>query len=417
MSNEESQPSTATVLRESPSRLEAHLSMKNEPPPLLTIREMSRHGDFVRTIICKPNTITVLVSSEVEDLEHLRSALAGRSSSSIVSLRTGGREMHPSEVYSFSSQTTLFERTTVREALLAVGAPEWAADSLLVEAGLQSQLSQNVRSLDECAVRRLALLCSLFNRAQVVFWESPFAPLTSAWVERMAAMLTKHAPRSGKIFIATGIVRLPNSWNGSKLVTVEALQPWKRRRKSFATTAEPVVKDTVAQMRELMAAVRVVEDATNSIITRPMMIKRGAVRTTAQPELSSSEMISNPQTEEFLAQERPQPFQGVLAQLHDENQIPPVLSSPTNVRAATSRTVRSLLRPSLFEKLSRRSVVYRWSRRLAWRVGSRISVARYCNVTPSGKVSKLSERERFMTHLIQPLLFVLALLFVIRIFG
>ena len=412
--------SVSAVLRESPTRLEAHLSVKNDPPPSLTIREMSKHGDFVRTVVCKPNTITLLLSSAAEDLADLRHALAGRATSATVSLRCAGREMHPSEVYSFSSHSALFERATVREALLLAGAPEWAAENLLLESGLQQHSASPVRTLDECAVRRLALICSLFSKATVVYWESPFAPLTSAWVERMATVLLVQAARAGKIFVATGVVRLPTAWNDSKLVCVEALQPWKRRKKSFSTAAEPGVKDTVAQMRELMDAVRQVEESANLLITRPMMIKLGAVRTAAQPELSASEKISNPETAELMEKERSAPFQGVFAAIHASANAQAAVadaSAATKNRGGRNSTSRSLLQPSILEKLSHRSVVYRWTRWSLWRLASRVSTAKYGNVVCAGKLSLHTERQKVMTHLIRPLLFVLTLLCVIRFFG
>lgn len=331
----------------------------------LVLRQLSRSGEFVRTITCKPGHVSILESSDPTSFKPFQETLSGRQGVDIVSLRYGARELFPSEVYSLGNENTGWERLTVVEALTSAGAAVRLIAPTLAFVGLEGVASTQVISLDDCAMRRLALCCALFSRCPVVFMDRPFETLTSAWTERLAALLAESAKSSNKIFIVTGVDRLPAAWKKSDTVKVEQIGTWRKRALSFRAGADPLLSESIDKARLMMGVARFSEQKAQNdcFVTRAQSIHRPVVKCQL-PERVQTEAIVNAAASVEMQNDLQTGSIAVSGLYHrDSVESPAAEEGITRLRKKTGK----LTRVSKIERLLAGTLLYRHFRRArAW---------------------------------------------------
>jgi hypothetical protein len=228
--------------------------------------------------------------------------------------------------------------------------------------------------------------------------------MTSAWVERIAALLCENARSSNKIFVVTGLDRLPAAWRASDAVTVEWVGLWRKRGMSLRWESDPLLKESIQKARLMMGAARPQADLTRRecFVTRAQSIHRPSLKASL-PTAVQTEAIENPSVEDVLGAESAVPSIAVSGLFHRNSSVLPQAEEEgiTRVRKKTGK----LTRVSKIEKLFGATFAYRYYRRaLAW-----------CESRLPGAGAELTAAERARREhvvfrvTVEPMIFILGL--------
>ncbi len=108
-------------------------------------------------------------------------------------MRLGVRELHASEVHVVGSSEYLWREKTVERVLAASGMPTGLFADVLTRIDLSEQAGAAPQDLGKDQRRRLAIVCSFFKKAQVLFYDKPFADLSNPWISDLAEMMLETA--------------------------------------------------------------------------------------------------------------------------------------------------------------------------------------------------------------------------------
>ncbi len=270
-----------------------------ERRPVLTLRQLSRGGDFIRSVQCQAGQITIITGESGSGYQPFRDSLLGRHGPVPVSLRFDGAELNPSEVYAVGLAHYVWTESSVRGVLTAAGVAAEDTEPLLESLGLLASRDSSPRTLGECGIRRLAIICSLYSQAKVIVFDRPFAPVEPKWWDVLATMMLEKARESSQILIVTGLERIPNIWRSSPFVRTENVDFVKRKTIGFSGAGDEESATALSTVRTLLAYGSPAETEDNLIRTRPQRITKPSTRV-AVPEALQTEAITNPRLSEML---------------------------------------------------------------------------------------------------------------------
>lgn len=267
----------------------------------LTIRQLSKGGDFIRAIHCPPGRITVISGEDGTGYQPFRDALLGRVGPIPVDVRLAGGEFNVSQVYVVGLAHYLWNGETVREVLKKAGITnEEVVGASLKVFGLVHALDLAPTGLTECELRRLSILCALFSSAKILLFDRPFKPLAPDWHEIIAALMIERIKNASQVVVVTGTDRIPEMWKLCSWVKLERVEFGRKKTQTFsaAPSADNQVLSTV---RTMMASHRETKDKETDgfFRTYPQAIHRPVVRA-AVPEALQTEAIQNPNLGKLL---------------------------------------------------------------------------------------------------------------------
>jgi hypothetical protein len=261
-----------------------HGVQQGDSSSTLLLRQFAQDGRFVRTVKCVSGQVTLIGADTPGTLEPFRAALLGSGAGVGVTMRIGSRDLHPTEVHVVGNARSLWSKNSVADVLHTAGVSESISEQLLAQIGLTGAANASPDMLTPGEARRLVLVCSLFSRSQVLYYERPFVEVEDRWVPVVAQMMLEGAQLGGRIIVVTGVERLPAVWKANPDVYVENLdsQPEK-------TKGEP-------EIREMLAGSSTSREATY-LVTRPQLIhqKRRVMEVSLQ-----AEAIPNPNLNQLL---------------------------------------------------------------------------------------------------------------------
>ena len=257
----------------------------------LSLRQMSGADGFIRVVNCPPGEITLLRDDNKNSLKPFREALLGQSNTG-VTLKLGSRDLHSSEIEIVGAGASLWKETSVENVLLAAGVEQAKIPALLELAGLAKKKNIAPRELDEISSRRLALLCSIFSKSSILFYDRPLAQTLASSGKELAELILNSSRGSGQIRIVFLGERIPPSWKGQPGVEIESADGESSRSTSYSGTSGNLM-DAVHSVRSLMNGGRQLGQATPCVLTRPQHVfnQQGRV---LNSEAIKCEKISNP---------------------------------------------------------------------------------------------------------------------------
>ena len=263
---------------------------KREASQTLTIKTKPTGAGLARTIECEAGNITVIQKARELFGGSLRDGLLKPSEKSPLSIRYGNRVLDVSEVH-FAGRDEfeyLWHHPSVQTAVKSLGVPEARIVPTLRSIALDEKLNDSPSDLSECELKRLALLCALYSKSRVIALNNPFQALSPEWEAPMAKLLLSAAKDSMRVFIVTGLPKLPAPWKNNQLIKVYNRQGKQTRSFTIGTGAHDV-----AQAIQAIRPQTTPEEQT-SLLTCPQKVEKPAVRA-AVPEALQAEAIINPQ--------------------------------------------------------------------------------------------------------------------------
>lgn len=284
-------------------RKNAMSSLSREPvlESGLTIRQLSKGGDFIRAVHCAPGRITVISGEDGTGYQPFRDALLGRVGPIPVDVRLAGGEFNVSQVYLVGLAHYLWNGETVREVLRKAGiSTEEVVGASLKVFGLEHVIDLAPTGLTECELRRLAILCALFSSAKILLFDRPFKPLAPDWHEIIAALMLERIKNASQVVVVTGIDHIPEMWKLSPWVKLERVEFGRKKTQTFSA-APSDDNHVLSTVRTMMAAHRGTKEkeADGVFRTYPQAIHRPVVRA-AVPEALQTEAIQNPNLGKLL---------------------------------------------------------------------------------------------------------------------
>ncbi len=277
--------SILATLIEAPHAGNEQRSLLLARPEAVIIRQSSADGRFVRTVKCLPGSITVLAADHPALIQPFRNALLGTDQNEPVTVRTGSRILHPSEVYAVENGYVLWSKGTLADVVRGAGAAAGKERELLELAGLDYALEMPPAELPPGALRRLLILTSFFARSRVLYFDRPFLGVEERWAGALAALLADGIEHCANIAVVTGVKPIPREWLDDKRVHIERIDF--ELPESFARSEK--------EIRDLFT---LNVDSANppSFVTRPQLIHRK--RRTVEVMLQA-EVIHNPNIDTF----------------------------------------------------------------------------------------------------------------------
>ncbi len=335
--------------------------------PTLMLRQLSKGGDFIRSVQCDGGKINVIHGEAGNGLQPFRDALLGRNGPIPVSMRYGDRELLSSEVYAVGLAHYLWTENSVRDVLRIAGAPVGDIGPLLTSFGLEDCSELSPSSLGTDKIRRLAIACAFFSQAKVLLFDRPFAPITKNFCDRLALLLLDLVRDSTRIVVVTGLEKVPNSWKGSPLIRVENVDSLRKKTTGFTATLDSANVPPLSQVRGLLQANKQEAEEGEFFRTRPQIIRVPVVRVVVTEALKK-EAIENPQLSALLAASAATTTHELDARDPDNDQVfiatkletekIETLQPQRRTTTIKKRGEKSLTRVSVIQKMSRHSFIY-----------------------------------------------------------
>ncbi len=243
---------------------------------VLSLREMSEEGRFVRRVKARPGDVTVLSSNKASDLQPFRAALLGMDSMVPICAKIGMRDLHLSEIHTVEASRYIRNKHTVADVMRSAGVSDCSIPAVLQLLGLAHILKAPPGQLSASELRRLALACSAFVRYRVVYCEHPFTSLDNGFLPLAAEFLLEAAQLGGRIVVLSGLSEIPDMWKNHPRVHIEdiSLEPEDRKHRRISD-----IKNLYASYNDPQKPA--------SIITRPQAIyfKRRVTEVALQSEV------------------------------------------------------------------------------------------------------------------------------------
>jgi len=327
---------------------------KNVSEYPLIIREFSSSGDFINCIHCEPAAITSIVGPRPAK-SWFRSVMAGQESA-VVTMRLGGKLVHPSDIALVDAGRLVEEDKSVREVLRSNGIPSRLAEQFCIESGLERYADVSVKSLSPIDRWKVEVCCAFSKDRPIVVVQVPEQANFDAGCERLAQLALDETRRSGKIFVVVGLKRTPRVWQGSPYFR-EADREKPSKRSTKIRTRRGTSDDVRSQLRRMVRESRISSRDDFVFITRAQLVS--GLPSVAVPEALKAEAILNPSIEgverasDKVAELRKLTESGTMTKVHD--------SSSTQLQQVKlgRRDTGRLTRVSTLDRLHNQSPVMR----------------------------------------------------------
>lgn len=254
----------------------------------LTIRYRGRVGPFVRPIQCFRSFVTVILEGrEQPSAPSYRDTLLVPELRSLLELRSGADELHPTEIAIARRTENLWDCPTAAAVLRSGGAQEQSILPMLQYLGLSGREADAPRTLSSGELRRLGLASTLYNRSGIVLFDRPLEGIDDEWREPMAHLLVEATKVSSSFIIVIGLDQIPECWLDDERVRIDDPSlPYPPPVPLHSLTPP---SQMAIQLFQLGGGPR------SEIVTRPLPIPKREPR--SMSEALQSEAIANPHSE------------------------------------------------------------------------------------------------------------------------
>ena len=194
----------------------------------LSIRSLKDSGEFSQTISCFAAAITILpneVSGEngKKSIRPFRDLILAKDSLANIELRFGNRRIHPAEIFVVGLRDNQWRQSTLLGAAVSAGVPRSFVPEMLKQIELEGYTNRSPVTLHVNELRRFALVCSFFSKAQFLLFDQPFQGESAAMLETLAELMAEAALVTKKVFLIRRLITCPNAWHENPCVPEKLL--------------------------------------------------------------------------------------------------------------------------------------------------------------------------------------------------
>ncbi|MCB9029435.1 MAG: hypothetical protein H6619_00130 [Deltaproteobacteria bacterium] len=245
----------------------------------LTIKQLSKFGEVLRSIECGTGEITVLRANTDQDLLPFRQTLFGQNSGHKFTLSLNNSPFLVKDASLIGFGHNLQETKTPLQLLTDRGVREDRANALLINFGFEEQLELPSNKLNECARIRLQILLAVISKKKVLILDSPFERISEEWKDRFAELVADSTVNQAKITIITRLTYRPQSWVGNQII--QRVEVGFNRQKTIGIgSVGESLSQMAAQVRQNLSgdtqASEIVEKQSEEVFTaKPIQMSRG----------------------------------------------------------------------------------------------------------------------------------------------
>jgi len=248
-------------------------SLPHDPTsdPSLVLRAHAESGDFLTSITCVPAQVTVLLTSENEEIEAFRQNLLGTEKNERIAMRLGERVLNSSEIFIAGNADFVWRSSSLDTVLRTSGYSENAARALATRLNLSEKLSSAPGDLSREEIRRLVVACAFRAKSRVVLFDKPFADLDATASNFLAEFMLEGATLGGRIVLVSGVDKVPAPWQAAERVAIEGETPDLLKRTTSILRKDSLVGNQIRSLRREPSSIR----ERDSFVTRPQRISFG----------------------------------------------------------------------------------------------------------------------------------------------